>query len=236
MTMVTDLLQSLRRRSDTELPLDVLVGAYLKQVVTAPRRTRGYFVGHDGTTPSQGKSNRSEEHLAMALFRAGQVTLPDGERLRWLDYQFPLKAKRGDRGIGKIDLLGLTDEGCLCVVELKTARSVEDPRIALLEGLAYAAIVEANLERIAVEGERACGHGICRTRPRLMLLAPAAFWANARRRWHHFAPLAADAAQALNLRIDCMILRGTASEDVQLAPEAELATLTDVVSRACAVG
>ena len=155
--MVTDLLQALRRRSDTELPLDVLVGAYLKQVVTAPRRTRGYFVGHDGTTPSQGKSNRSEEHLAMALFRAGQMALPDGERLRWLDYQFPLKAKRSDQGIGKIDLLGLTDEGRLCVVELKTARSTEDPRIALLQGLAYAAIVEANLERIAMDGERARG-------------------------------------------------------------------------------
>ena len=36
-----------------------------------------------------------------------------------LYYQFPLKAKQADKGIGKVDLRGATDRGRLIVIELK---------------------------------------------------------------------------------------------------------------------
>ena len=71
-----------------------------------------------------------------------------GGHHRFLDYQVPLKAKRADYGIGKVDLLGVTDRGRLIVVELKYPRSGrgDSPAQALMAGLRYAAIVEANLE------------------------------------------------------------------------------------------
>jgi hypothetical protein len=142
----------------------------------------------------------------MALYNAGHLLLADGGRLRWLDYQFPLKARRSGLGIGKVDLLGRTDDGRLCIVELKAERSGEDPRIALVEGLAYMAIVTANLERIAGEAEETCGIAMGRETPRLMLMAPAAYWANADRKGLSLAPLRTALEQALGLQIDCMLL------------------------------
>jgi hypothetical protein len=72
-----------------------------------------------------------------------------------LDYQVPLKARRIDVGIGKIDLLGVTDGGQLVVVELKVhgtgGRRSEAPPAALMEALRYAAILQANQAVIADE-------------------------------------------------------------------------------------
>ena len=79
-----------------------------------------------------------------------------------LHYQFPLKAKQADKGIGKVDLLGATDRGHPIVIELKVkpekrsggadARG-DTPLRALMEGLRYAAIVEANLDVLAREAK-----------------------------------------------------------------------------------
>ena len=80
----------------------------------------------------------------MAIARSnmkGSWPCPDGGRFRLLDYQFPLKARQSDAGIGKVDLLGVTDRGRLTVIELKVkppgdnARG-ESPVAALLPGLA----------------------------------------------------------------------------------------------------
>ena len=56
---------------------------------------RSYFVDQSERTSKARKSNRGEEHLALALWRASQtappITLPGGMALEAPDYQVPLK-------------------------------------------------------------------------------------------------------------------------------------------------
>lgn len=121
------------------LAADELAGGFHALRDTEPRRQQAYFSdARTGTIAVSGPSNRAEEHLAAQLFRRKALTLPDGKQLRLLAYQFPLKAARADAGIGKVDLLGLYDDGRLAVVELKGDGNREDRRVGLLEGLIYA--------------------------------------------------------------------------------------------------
>jgi hypothetical protein len=104
------------------------------------------------------------------------LSLPNGEAWTLLDYQFPLKSVRADAGIGKIDLLGLHKDGTLVVVELKVAGNREDRRIALLEGLIYAAAIEANIEQIAAEFLATKNVRIFQDRPAVIVIAPRDYW------------------------------------------------------------
>ena len=124
----------------------------------APKRKpkRRYFVGHNGVPSTSGGSNRREEHVAIAVVNLGHTWLLDGlGEFSFLDYQVPLKSKQTDKGIGKVDLLGRTSDGRLLVVELKVigqSGGRSDPPItAFLEGLRYAAILEANLAALDTE-------------------------------------------------------------------------------------
>jgi hypothetical protein len=128
----------------------------------APKRHsvgKKYFVGHTGIPSSGSYSNRSEEHLAIALFNGrhgGSLRLPDGSVLNLIDYQVPLKARRDDQGVGKVDLMATIGGTDLAVVELKHVaddRSTlgDTPLRAFLEALGYAAIVQANLDAIGSE-------------------------------------------------------------------------------------
>jgi hypothetical protein len=159
---------------------------YQQEVASAPKRTtRGktYFVGHDGSVNSGSETNRAEEHMAIALFNAyGKTTeglvLPDGERLCLLDYQFPLKASQSDRGIGKVDLLGVFSSGRVGGIELKRTGEAtpETPLRALLEGLAYAAVIQANLETIAAEAKTLFGIQLSQKTPAVIVMAPQLYW------------------------------------------------------------
>jgi hypothetical protein len=126
-------------------------------------------------------SNRKEEHLAIALFNLGRRwPQPGGGWSGLLDYQVPLKSRQADARIGKIDLLGFTDQGRLVIIELKVdgpgrGRS-DSPIAALMEGLRYAAIVQAELTAISSEAERCFGTKIAMTPPIVQLLAPRAWW------------------------------------------------------------
>jgi hypothetical protein len=102
--------------ADLLVPAD-LVAAYRHTRSSAPRRhdrDKSYFVDHSERTNRAEKSNRVEEHLALALWRAARtaapITLPDGRALEVLDYQMPLKARQKDKGVGKVDLFGLIDD------------------------------------------------------------------------------------------------------------------------------
>ena len=127
-------------------------------------------------TSSGDFSNRAEEHLAVALRNGGTINMPEGGKVQLVDYQTPLKAVRADAGIGKVDLLGVTEDGTIAVIELKVGSSREDPRVGLVEGLIYAAIIEANVETIARELEARFQREIRRERPHILLLAPPPFW------------------------------------------------------------
>ncbi len=153
----------------------------------APRRhSRGkrYLVGRTGVPNSGEQSNRREEHFAIALYRkscAGAAfAMPDGRPLSIIDYQTPLKARLSDQGLGKIDLFGVVD-GCVpCVIELKvegTKASLGDtPLRALLEALAYCAVVEANVDDIRSEAAEQYGIALTEARPALVVMAPAEYW------------------------------------------------------------
>ena len=130
---------------------------------------------------SAGSSNRLEEHTAIALMNLDRFwPLPCGGWFRLLDYQVPLKANQADARVGKIDLLGVSDRGRLVVVELKVQAQAggrsDPPPPALMEGLRYAAIVEADLEAIASEAHRRFGVKISGEPPIIALLALRAWW------------------------------------------------------------
>ena len=158
---------------------------YRALVECAPHRAdRGktYFVcGHDGILSSGVYSNRCEEHYAIALWNL-KTTWPRflrGDTFSLLDYQVPLKAKQTDDAIGKIDLVGVTSQGRLMVIELKvkTGKGRGDaPPVALMEGLRYAALVEANHHAIAKEAGERFGITLAKGSPIVQLLAPMEWW------------------------------------------------------------
>ena len=157
---------------------------YLSLREDAPSRTlRGkrYFVGHDGVPSARGYSNRREEHSAIALVNLQRDwEHPLGGSFRFLDYQVPLKARQSDGGIGKIDLVGVDDKGRLILTELKVESKHsgrgDSPFSALLQGLRYAAIVEANLAAIAREAKDFFGVEVRETAPVVQLLATEEWW------------------------------------------------------------
>ncbi len=168
------------------LDISNLVQKYQDLVENAPRRHetgKKYFVGHERFEPNEG-SNRKEEILAGALFNYCQVgncfALPDNQELKIIDYQFPLKARQDDKGIGKIDLFGVIDQAIPSVIELKVDQDSggkpDTPLRALLEGLAYCAMVEANQEAIKQEAEQIFGFTLEAQSPHLIVLGPEEYW------------------------------------------------------------
>ncbi len=170
-----------------QLDIDELRNEYRTLVQSAPRRhqrKKSYLKGRTGITGSGSRSNRQEEHLAVAIYNAcgadNPLTLPDGRSLAILDYQTPLKARRDDRGIGKVDLFGVLDGDVPSVIELKVSGSGDatgdTPLRALLEGFAYCAIVEANGADIAGEAADMYGLRFSTPRPALLVMAPEDYW------------------------------------------------------------
>jgi hypothetical protein len=166
------------------LDVDRLAAEYEHDRQVAPRRSersKRYFVeGHDGVPASGESTTRVEEHLALALFgfceAGGQLVGASGDRVRLIGYQVPLKARRADP-IGKIDLLGLLDDGRVCVVELKAPDGCGDsPLRALIEGLSYAAVLEAN--RASFDQEVLAQHpDAAREAPLVVVvLGPMSWW------------------------------------------------------------
>ncbi len=160
--------------------VEQLAHLYENLVQAAPRRKR-YFTGHTGFTAGRASSNRREEHLAVAFCNAswgGSVfALPDERPLAIIDYQMPLKARQGDSGVGKVDVFAVVNGKLPCVIELKVAGQKtygDTPLRALLEGLTYCAIVEANVDAIA--SELAEQHPLSATRPTLVVMAPEDYW------------------------------------------------------------
>jgi len=181
---------------------DQLFILFEQQRKTAPCRGlyKHYFVGHNGKTTSSNATNRREEHLAIAVWQAYRQTgfaLPDGTRLFPVEYQLPLKSHRNpaNAGIGKADLLCVQSEGEPWIAEMKThpkqGERVEPPLKALLEALAYCAILDAdmnNLSRESDDKERVLLRTVSALRPNLLILAPSGYWdlcelAEKRHRW-----------------------------------------------------
>lgn len=200
---------------------DALAAEYKLLRENAPRRRDAgleYFVKHSGAPTGRGgegrSSNRREEHYAMALWNLQRRWPRRGGGWHcFLHYQTPLKAKRAD-GIGKIDLFGVTNGGRSMVVELKYPRkgSPDSPALALMEGLRYAAAVEANLRPIAAEIRKKCRVTQVddATPPIVQILAPISWW----RDWFEteaagdwapaLARIASDIEDRVRVSVECM--------------------------------
>ena len=153
-----------------------------------PDRAKRYFVGHEGRLRPKDPGNPSEKHLAIALRRLEMLhARADVTQVRLLDYQFPLKAAQSDTGLGEVDLLGVTADGRIAIVELKVRRRDGDPGDtpvhALMEGLRYAAVVQANIGAIAAEVRRLFAIDVPDRPPFVQILAPEDWW----RGWHDMA-------------------------------------------------
>lgn len=206
---------------------DILAAEYRGLWKNAPRRSRlwkQYFLGHSGQTPHGEVFSRKEENFAVALVNLGRYwPVQRGGWFRFLDYQVPLKARQTDSRIGKIDLCGVTDSGRLVVSEVKfvdgsDGRS-DPPPAALMEGLRYAAMVEADIHSISAEAEERFGLTVQKDSPVVQLLAPRSWWC----RWLEleaagdwgaaFERLIAATEERIGLSIQCLAL-----EDVGLTP------------------
>ena len=209
-----------------QIDIDTLRAGYHNLVQVAPRRHergKSYFVGHTGSTKSKPGSKRREEHLALAIYNASRENrllpaLPDGRLLTILDYQTPLKAQRDDRGVGKVDLIGVIDADLLCVIELKIHGSrnalSDTPLRAMLEGFAYCAIIEANSSDIADEARLS----LSAPRPALLVMAPEEYWMDylGHPRAGNWYPavrgLATGIADAMNMEVHLLVLRNAKFE------------------------
>ncbi len=217
-------------KSIAKVDRESLCHEFTELIKSAPRRPdRGkkYFVGHSGVPSSGMNTNRREEHYAIALCNLKQKWARlGGGWFCLLDYQVPLKARQNDRGIGEIDLVGVTDQGRLIVIELKVEASGngrgDAPPTALMEGLRYSAIVQANLDAIAKEADARFGVKITQELPIVLLLAPLKWWRDwlglsGRTRsvvgdWEtEFAQLIQDVELKIGVTVECMAL-----EDVNL--------------------
>ena len=213
---------------------DTLCLEYKELKRCAPQRAEKrnpYFVEeHIGVLETKVKENgnRFEEHLAIALWNLNECwPRHDSGWFRLLDYQFPLKAQLSDKGIGEVDLLGITDQGQLMVIELKVKPKSgkdrgESPMVALIQGLRYAAIVESNIKTIASEAESRTGDrfndaNIIETSPIIQILAPECWWyawfelgdrtRNKVGDWEvEFCNLITDIEERLSLTVECMAL------------------------------
>jgi hypothetical protein len=213
-----------RGLADVISAIDVrtLVNGYKDLRQAAPSRhtnNLSYLVaGHDGVPSTGAKTTRREEHLALALWnhQSAGFVLPDGSTLRLIDYQVPLKARRADSGVGKLDLFGLLDN-TVCVVELKVAANSgngDTPLRAFLEALAYCAIIEAN--KADISNEIAAKHGVrdIADKPLLIVIAPEDYWIAWRQTqttgdwWPALRKLASELQSSLGLKSRFLALKG----------------------------
>jgi hypothetical protein len=190
------------RVAAAELDGPKLGAAYLVEKANAPRlhaEGRKYFVSRSGKPATERKRNKDEEHVGQALVRhcgerGAGLPLPDDDfSLLPLDYQVRVKTGPLDdpatKGIGRIDMLALTSDDRLAVVKLRvlepsaTRCGVGDtPLRALLEGLAYTAIAEANQAELQSEIAERFGRNVSDAPPLLVVLATPSYWRLCRKR------------------------------------------------------
>lgn len=190
------------REAAARLTGEALAEMYQQEVANAPKRSdagKKFLTGQTGTALRGRKSSRPTEELSVALvnqFRDRSEgldlpTAPAGDSLDSLAYQVPLKNRQSDpdKRIGKIDLIAAVPDDRLTIAILKyvpptaTRGSTGDtPLRALLEGLAYTAIVQANRSEILGEIEATYGRKLSEEPPVLVILGNSRYWELCRKR------------------------------------------------------
>ena len=134
-----------------------------------------------------------------------------------------------------MDLLGVSDEGRLVVVELKVKPESskdrgDDPMTALMEGLRYSAIIGRNRGVIAREVRYCWDIEVADRLPIVQILAPKAWWQGwfelksaTRRRtgdWEReFEKLIGDIERQLDIAVECVALDDICRADICYGPD-----------------
>ncbi|MXX06726.1 MAG: hypothetical protein F4Z71_08200 [Gammaproteobacteria bacterium] len=129
-----------------------------------------------------------------------------------------------------MDLLGVTTDGRLAIIELKVkprngARG-DAPVYALMEGLRYAAVVQANMVAIRTEVKDGFGIEISDRAPIVQILAPEDWWSGWRDmhqstrlkagNWEScFADLASRLEGRLGVTVECASLTDLGLTDIK---------------------
>ena len=177
---------------------------YKQEVANAPKRHdvgSKYFASHS-RLPKGPRNGKDAEHLSMALMArgraGGELELPEGGAITLLDYQVPLATAAVDsslgaadpnKGIGKIDLLGLLPDDRLAVVVVKyipasatRGGTGDTPLRALLGGIAVTAIADANRAALGDEIRELADRSISSEPPALIVLGSVRYWEICRKR------------------------------------------------------
>jgi hypothetical protein len=185
-----------------ELSGERLKSFYEEERRNAPRlheQGKRYLAPRGGKPATERRRNKDEEHVGAALVRyalarGDGLPLPDESlRLIPLEYQVKLKTGPADapetRGIGRIDLLGVTSDDALAIMKLRVLEPSETrcgvgdtPLRAFLEALAHTAVAHANLAALREEVTERFGRSVKDCAPTLMLLATPIYWKLCRRR------------------------------------------------------
>jgi len=128
----------------------------------------------------------------------GSVELPNGDKLEVIDALVPLRTAAPDKatgdadpnkGVEDVDLLGLLPDDRVAVVCLKylapdasRGGAGDTPLRTLLEGLAQAAMVDANREALREEIQESCGRTTSEEAPALIIAASPRYWEICRKR------------------------------------------------------
>jgi hypothetical protein len=187
------------------LAAELLRSDWDEEVSGAPsRRAAGkrYLAERRRPPARLGSGGRVQEPLALALWRHASdpsraLPLPGGGTLQLVGARVPLRSGAADatraddpnRGVGEIDLLGVSDAGRLAVVSLAwvpsdaaRAGTGDTPLRALLEALAACAIAWANRDALREEIADGFAVELSEQPPMLLLIGVPRYWELCRRR------------------------------------------------------
>jgi len=190
------------RDAAEKLGADALRKEWDEEVASAPRRQpagKRYLVPRKRPPARLGDA---QDQLGLALLRhagdpARALALPDGSAVQLVGWRVPLRAAAPDakqpedpnRGVGELDLLGVSETGRLAVFALAhvepdatRAGTGETPLRALLEGLSAAAIAWANRDALREEIAAGFAREVGDEPPLFALLGAPRYWELCRRR------------------------------------------------------
>lgn len=194
------------RAAAAALTGEILADEYQAEREGAPRRSEAgkkYLVAPNRRLSAEPRPGRESEHASIALCRRQEakgegLTIPEDGTLEAIHPSVALRSAPADRkqgvedpnfGIGSVDLLAVGPEDRLAVAAIrylpadaKRVSTGDTPLRVLLEGLAHAAVVEANREALLAEiGER-LPRPVAEGPPALLLIATPRYWELCRKR------------------------------------------------------